>query len=204
MVSLRRTIRLGATATLMSALAFGAGCSTEHATAGGSPSDSAVTPPTSAATPTTVTALPPTTTAKRLDATLGPVGYDGIDLRMTVAQARDSGKIAEIMGTDDDFGCRRFTTRTGWVGYMNKGKVVSIIPKDAPHTPEGITAGSTLAEVRAAYPDLRFGVNWSSATVPGHPENRYGFMGIYSNDNGTGQAVDSLLLFAADTDVCHN
>ncbi|CAM4344670.1 hypothetical protein NONI108955_21920 [Nocardia ninae] len=123
---------------------------------------------------------------------------------MTAAQARGSGKIAEINGPDDDFGCRSFTTHAGWGGYMNKGKVVSIIPKDAPHTPEGITAASTLTEVRAAYPDLRFGVNWSSAAVPGHPANRYGFMGIYNNDYGTGQAVRSLLLFAADIDVCHN
>lgn len=75
MVSLQRTIRLGATGTLMMALAFGAGCSTEHSTVGESPSASAVTPPNSAAAPATETQptspLPPTTTAKRLDAVVG-------------------------------------------------------------------------------------------------------------------------------------
>ncbi|KAA8885391.1 hypothetical protein F3087_27460 [Nocardia colli] len=195
MVSLQRTIRLGATAGVMMALAFAAGCSTEPASVAGSPS--AAVPPVAAGT--AVTRL----VADQV-AILGPVGYDGIDLGMTVAQARNSGKIAGIEGSDEGLGCRSFTTRAGWSGYINEGKVVSIIPETVPRTPEGITAGSTAADVRAAYPDLKLGVNWSSATVPGHPANRYGFMGIRQSDAATPQAVTALLLFAADTNVCHN
>ncbi|MFC9440245.1 hypothetical protein [Nocardia sp. NPDC057030] len=190
MVSLQRTIRLGATAGVMMALAVAAGCSAEPA--------SVAVPPTAAAG----------TAAMRLvaeqNAILGPVGYDGIDLGMTVAQARNSGKIAEIEGADDVLGCRSFTTRAGWGGYINEGKVVSIIPQTVPRTPEGITEGSTAADVRATYPDLRLGVNWSSAPVPGYPANRYGFMGIRQSDSAAPQVVTALLLFAADTNVCHN
>ncbi|MEV6560254.1 hypothetical protein AB0M22_31360 [Nocardia sp. NPDC051756] len=191
MFSWQRTIRLGATAGVMMAVV--AGCSTEPATVAGPASAAA------AAAPTAVTRL-----AAEQDAVLGPVGYDGIDLGMTVAQARNTGKIAEIKGPDEDLGCRSFTTRAGWSGYINEGKVVSIIPQNVPRTPEGITAGSTAADVRATYPDLKLGVNWSSATVLGHPANRYGFMGIRQSDSAAPQAVTSLLLFSADTNVCHN
>lgn len=196
MVSLQRTIRLGAAVGVMMTLAVAAGCSTEPASVAGSPS--AAVPPIAAAR-TAVTRL-----VADQDAILGPVGYDGIDLGMTVAQARNSGKIAEIEGADEGLGCRSFTTRAGWSGYINEGKVVSIIPETVPRTPEGITAGSMAADVRATYPDLRLGVNWSSASVPGYPANRYGFMGIRQSESAAPQEVTSLLLFAADTNVCHN
>ncbi|MBL1074839.1 hypothetical protein JK358_10590 [Nocardia sp. 2] len=138
---------------------------------------------------------------------LGPAGYNGLDLGADWAEetARNNGKARGILEDGATMvGCAGFRFWTSGSGYLNDGKVVALFPGSSAkvQTPEGIKAGSSVDQVRAAYPSLRLGVNWSSADVPGHPGYHYGFMGI-TRDGQAGQSVTSLLLYS-DQDTCHN
>ncbi|WP_369638878.1 hypothetical protein [Nocardia sp. JMUB6875] len=150
------------------------------------------------------------TTKAPVDATtLGPTGYRGIDLGMNWEQEsnlHNQGKPIGVLANGGTMqGCARFSYWTKGSGWLKDGVVVAVAPEEgaAVHTPEGIKAGSTLDEVKSAYPSLKFGANWSSAEVPGHPGTHYGFMGIYKTDVRLGQTVTSMLMYS-DQDSCHN
>ncbi|MCM6778385.1 hypothetical protein NDR87_33090 [Nocardia sp. CDC159] len=203
-----RTVPWVMAAVLLLAPAFGAACATEPEVGSGSPTTSVGLPSSSVAPPPTlppaISAPPPapSTGEERAVAVLGPLGYQGINLGMTDIQARGHTVISAVEPADDPGACRAFSARAGWGGYFNERKVVSIHTMN-PRTPEGIYVGSTLTQVRAAYPDLRLGVDWSSAAVPGHPAHRYGFKGINAS-SGPDAKVTELLLFFADRNICHN
>ncbi|MEV0293357.1 hypothetical protein [Nocardia sp. NPDC050710] len=171
---------------LATALGGAVSCSDDPVT--GSPTHSPV------ASSTTVAPPPPG---------FGPLGYGKLRLGMSVADAQATGEIAKLedMGGDPP-GCGRYTTHAGWSGFYNQGEIVAIMHGKLPaRTPEGITVGSTLDQVRAAYPTLKLGHNWSSAEVPDQPAH-YGFLGI-RQESPSDAKVTQMLLYN-DKDTCHN
>ncbi|MGN2641505.1 hypothetical protein ACWEKT_24490 [Nocardia takedensis] len=134
----------------------------------------------------------------------GPRGYGALRLGMTTMDAQATGEIAKLedMGGDPE-GCGSYTTTSGASGFTKHGKIVAIMHNKLPATtPEGITVGSTLDEVRAAYPTLTLGHNWSSADLAEDPTVHYGFLGLRLQSPPTAQVTQMLLY--NDDDTCHN
>lgn len=126
-------------------------------------------PPTTTA-PTTTTAVP---------ATFGPVGYAGVRLGMTAAQARAAGATFGTAGAAP--GCRGFRLAhsaaaaneyDGWLSAKH-GVVLIVSDVASAATPEGMRVGSTPAQVRAAYPDAEHAPDFWRAAVPGHAGTSY-------------------------------
>ncbi|WP_054815710.1 hypothetical protein [Nocardia arizonensis] len=160
-------------------------------------------PVAGSATPSSVaSAVAPTTVADPTPE-FGPLGYGRLRLGMSMLDAQATGEIAQVedMGGDPP-GCGRYTTKTGASGFYKQGEIVAIMHNKLPaRTPEGIGAGSTADQVRAAYPTLKLGHNWSSADVPGQPAH-YGFLGI-RQQSAPDAKVTQMLLYN-DNDTCHN
>ena len=134
----------------------------------------------------------------------GPRGYGALRLGMTISDAQATGEIAQLedMG-GDPVGCGRYTTTAGASGFYKHGKIVAITHDKLPaRTPEGITAGSTLDEVRTAYPTLTLGHNWSSADLAEDPTTHYGFLGLRLHSLPDAEVTQMLLY--NDDDTCHN
>ncbi|MFF3671794.1 hypothetical protein [Microtetraspora malaysiensis] len=113
--------------------------------------------------------------------TFGPFGYGGVQLGMTLKQAEATNKIVKTP--------YRGYTCSGWalkahppgrdsVGlYISKKLGVAAIfaPKGV-KTPEGIGIGSTMKQVRKAYPQLDTTGNYPVAAVPGNPKAMFAFL----------------------------
>ncbi|MBH0777488.1 hypothetical protein [Nocardia bovistercoris] len=179
-----RIARAVTIAVLLSAPGAVAGCSAE--------------PVAGSATP----AASSTTDAAPSDQ-FGPLGYGKLRLGMSMLDAQATGEIAQVEDMKGDPpGCGRYTTKTGASGFYKQGEIVAIMHNKLPaRTPEGVAAGSTVDEVRAAYPALKLGHNWSSADVPGHPAH-YGFLGV-RRQSAPDAKVTQMLLYN-DNDTCHN
>jgi hypothetical protein len=98
------------------------------------------------------------TAAKADPAMLGPDGYGGIKLGATAAEVKAAG--LEVSG--DDTPCLGSADLKGPKGYASlliskKYGVYVISARDPETTPEGIKLGSTLAEVKEAYPTMTDG-----------------------------------------------
>jgi hypothetical protein len=109
--------------------------------------DNASSATTSSATTTTPAAADPST--------LGPDGYAGINLGATPAEVKAAGYKVE----DTDTPCSGSAEIKGPKGYASvlisaKDGVYLISARDPEPTPEGIKIGSTLAEVKQAYPAM--------------------------------------------------
>ncbi|MFG1810649.1 hypothetical protein [Streptomyces sp. NPDC049040] len=115
---------------------------------------------------------------------IGPKGLAGLDVGMTLDQAAATGEFTRP-ATKPSL-CNSATGLNGiTVGFSPKYGVTKLTAENV-HTPEGITAGSTFAEVVRAYPTpsepdspylddlLMFGDIW--AAVPGRPDAEYVFM----------------------------
>lgn len=151
------------------------------------------TTPTTASTTsptTTVTTAPttPSTTAsssptgsRAVAVTFGPLGFGALKLGMNAQQARQTGEISTL--TDVPGGCSRFDLKAistrpagGIDGYIDpKYGVVLIAAAPGVRTPQGIEVGSTLAAVRAAYPNLIEGQGGPRVAVPGNPAALFRF-----------------------------
>ncbi|MWA05548.1 hypothetical protein F8568_035335 [Actinomadura sp. LD22] len=135
-------------------------------------------------------------------ATLGPLGYGALRLGMTARQLRGSGLLVGKVRAGAN-GCSGYDLRTrrtpkGSVGvyYSARYGIVSIFAVGGMRTPQGIGVGSTLAQVKHAYPKLANGVNGASAPVPGNPKAVYSLL-------LSGGRVASLALDLAGQN-CHN
>lgn len=114
---------------------------------------------------------------------IGPKGLAGLDVGMTLDQAEATGQFERP--TSKPSSCNSATGLNGiTVGFSPTYGVTSLTGENL-HTPEGIRAGSTYAEVVRAYPKpvdptsayeedmLMFGDIW--AAVPGRPDAEYVF-----------------------------
>ncbi|MFB4302200.1 hypothetical protein [Actinomadura sp. NTSP31] len=125
---------------------------------------------------------PRKTTAPPGAATLGPLGYGALRLGMKAARLRGSGllvgKVRGRAGGCDGYDLRTHRTPKGSAGvyYSARLGITTIFAVGGMRTPQGIGVGSTLAQVKHAYPRLATGVNGSSAPVPGNPHAVYSLL----------------------------
>ncbi|WP_157430059.1 hypothetical protein [Actinomadura oligospora] len=134
--------------------------------------------------------------------TLGPSGFGALKLGMTSVNAKATGEIV-LKRAPRGGGCGTFDLKAHPAGANAVGGyvsprygVASIVARPGMRTPEGIGLGSTLAQVKRAYPRLLAGVNGSSAPVPGNPKAVYSL--LMANDKIRELSLD---LKAQD---CHN
>jgi hypothetical protein len=139
------------------------------------------------------------TAAKADPAKLGPVGYGGIKLGDSAAAVKAAG----VKVDDDDSPCLVSADLKGPSGFATvlisaKYGVYLISANDAIPTPEGIKIGSTLAEVKQAYPQATNVVGdpvtdeerTRMVVVPGNPKAHY-YIGV---KDGKVDGVDLRLL----------
>ncbi|MGV9599152.1 hypothetical protein ACWDR1_21025 [Streptosporangium sandarakinum] len=112
--------------------------------------------------------------------TFGPYGYGGVRLGMTLKQAESTRKIVRKRNEGQCSGWDLKTHPTGRDGvglYISKNLGVALIgaPKGA-ETPEGIRVGSTMKQVKKAYPRLDTTGNYPVAVVPANPKALYYFL----------------------------
>ncbi|MFI6637083.1 hypothetical protein ACIBI7_50060 [Nonomuraea fuscirosea] len=113
---------------------------------------------------------------------LGPTGYGSVKLSMTAAQARATGKIVRksVRGslptcTTWDLKEQRYGNDRAGVFISKKHGVVAIAAPGNVRTPQGIGRGSTIAQLRRAYPDFRLDEDGPIAGVPGNRKATYVF-----------------------------
>ncbi|GGN34269.1 hypothetical protein GCM10010109_57070 [Actinoplanes campanulatus] len=190
---MRRTIPfLGAILGLTFAVT---GCAASPEQVGGVAAPVGATVPTAAATsasPTTAaspSASKSSAPAKAAALVLGPDGLGALELGMTRSEALATGEIVKQSATHvakwqeinsgctPEFRLRGSSGDSGWVWYQAAGVAVIPAPKGAV-TPEGIKVGSTLDDVRRAYPkdvDEQFLADTGRllVTAPGNSDATY-------------------------------
>ncbi len=131
-----------------------------------------------------------TAATAQADPTLGPYGYGAIKLGMTVKQAKATGLFKKFVR--DSQGClegylKKFPTRKGPYGleydvyFSSDKKVGSISARKGMTTPEGIKIGSTLRQLKAAYPRMKQHIgnhpydSYYSINVPANKKAEYTF-----------------------------
>ncbi|MDQ0378053.1 hypothetical protein [Amycolatopsis thermophila] len=141
------------------------------------PSSGAPVPPEAPTPAPTVTRSPkPSSTsgtprpALPARAVLGPTGYGKLRLGMTFDEAKATGMLAGAGTAPDQCATYRLTEGTGNIASVTispSGGVVAFTATGA-RTPENTGTGSTVAELRNAYPDLTAGAgNYSTTTESG-------------------------------------
>ncbi|MFI7702408.1 hypothetical protein [Nonomuraea sp. NPDC049480] len=140
------------------------------------------------------------TTAKP---TLGPYGYGVIKLGTSLKKARGTGKIVRkgVGGTGPCSGwdLKQHPTGRDRVGlYISKKRGVAVIfAQKGIKTPEGVGLGSTMKQVKRAYPRLKTSASgFPYVSVPRNPNAYYAFI--------TSKGKVRQLALALDTQDCVN
>ncbi|MFG1977242.1 hypothetical protein ACGFJC_48605 [Nonomuraea fuscirosea] len=113
--------------------------------------------------------------------TLGPYGYGGVKLGMTAKQARATGGVVQKMpggGGCSGWDLKKFRTPKDSVGVYISPRVglAAIFAAKGMKTPQGIKIGSTLKQVKAAYPRIKKDFHgFYVITVPGNKKAYYNF-----------------------------
>ncbi|GGN74263.1 hypothetical protein GCM10010112_44220 [Actinoplanes lobatus] len=117
--------------------------------------------PTTAASPSASKSSAP---AKAAALVLGPDGLGALELGMTRAEALATGKVVKQSastlaewqevneGCVPEFRLKGSQSESGWVWYQGIDGLAAIPAPKGVATPEGIKVGSTLDDVRRAYP----------------------------------------------------
>jgi hypothetical protein len=162
--------------------------STTQASTAGSPSresTGATEPRTTTTQPTTTTPPPSVTTTEpgppaSWPKTIGPNGYGLLRLGMTEQQALTTGYLAQDDRHPGD--CAYYEHFNGMSDYADasfgSAGLVQIAPPEriGVQTPEGVGVGSTLGQLRAAYPQLTGSDSQYETPAPGGAANaRYYF-----------------------------
>ncbi|MQY04573.1 hypothetical protein [Actinomadura macrotermitis] len=139
---------------------------------------------------------PPTATA------LGPDGYGALKLGMSLDQAKATGLITvkKAAGGCTAFDLKAAPPAKGAVGGYVSAKlgVSSIFSTEEMRTPQGIGNGSTLAELKQAFPKVAKKANVMAAKVPDNPKAEYDFV-----LGEGGKTVDQVALVLPGQ-TCHN
>jgi hypothetical protein len=136
--------------------------------------------------------------------TLGPYGYGAVKLGMSSKKARATGKIVLKMsagaGSCSGWDLKAHPTGKDRVGlYISKkvGVAVIIAPKGV-KTPQGIGLGSTMKQVKKAYPRLKTAASgFPYVSVPGNSKAYYAFL-----TDAKGKVRE--MAFGLDTQDCVN
>jgi hypothetical protein len=142
------------------------------------------TPTSTTGTTTETTTAQPTTTAPPPPVTLGPRGFGDITLGMTKSAALATGELVINDPSSEDhctgYDLTAFPTppEEASVYISPTSGVVAIFAATTMRTPEGIGLGSTLASVKATYPEVgrqdpKPDDPEYLPAVPGNPQARY-------------------------------
>ncbi|WP_250904767.1 hypothetical protein [Nonomuraea sp. NEAU-A123] len=110
--------------------------------------------------------------------TFGPYGYGGVKLGMTAKQAKATGKVVlKMRGYCAGWDYKAHRNPSDEVGlYISKKRGVAVIfGWRGVRTPKGVGVGSTLSQVKKAYPSVKKEESGYYATVPGNPKAYYYF-----------------------------
>ncbi|PZG10243.1 hypothetical protein [Nonomuraea aridisoli] len=114
--------------------------------------------------------------------TLGPYGYGAVRLGMSAKRAAATGAVVLKMrageGSCSGWDFRAHPTGRDSVGlYISKKRGVAVIfAAKGVRTPRGIGIGSTMKQVKKAYPALRIPRDGDPyVVVPGNPKAHYSF-----------------------------
>ncbi|MER6947083.1 hypothetical protein ABT294_23900 [Nonomuraea sp. NPDC000554] len=116
--------------------------------------------------------------------TIGPFGYGPLKLGMPLAQAKATGKIvrktinARTTCSAWDLKEQKYDGDRAGVFISKTQGVVTISAPSNVKTPQGIGRGSTPAQLKAAYPNLKQSRLYGTpiAAVPGNPKAIYVFL----------------------------
>ncbi|MCU7726031.1 hypothetical protein ODJ79_20085 [Actinoplanes sp. KI2] len=105
---------------------------------------------------------------------LGPAGIARIRLGMTAAEASATGNIRyqPVWPTAGERNCAILMTEDAVFHFSRTFGLAIITAPDAVRTPEGIGAGATIAQVRAAYPKVHQ-LDVGTADLPVRVAGRY-------------------------------
>ncbi|MEV5409766.1 hypothetical protein AB0K60_13125 [Thermopolyspora sp. NPDC052614] len=137
-----------------------------------------------------------TAASAQVKPTLGPYGYGAVKLGMTVKQAKATGALVKKVsgnGGCSGWDLKKFPTPKGSVGVYISPKfgLAAIFAAKGMKTPEGIRVGSTLKQLKAAYPRIKKDFHdFYTVKVPHNTKASYSFTVEKGKVTGYGIALN--------------